>query len=75
MIHQKQPDEWSSVGRKREPESTESGTCPECQGQITQHSAQGETACESCGLVLDDCQLDHGPEWRAFTSDERENGV
>jgi transcription initiation factor TFIIB len=47
-------------------------TCPECQGQITRHSDSGEVTCESCGLVFKDDQIDHGPEWRAFTSDERD---
>lgn len=31
----------------------------------------GETVCTSCGLVLDEDLIDMGPEWRAFTPQER----
>lgn len=30
----------------------------------------GEVVCASCGLVLSDCIVDTGPEWRAFNSVE-----
>ncbi|WP_089649956.1 transcription initiation factor IIB [Halobacterium hubeiense] len=45
--------------------------CPECDSRniITD---QGERICEDCGLVLDDDQIDRGPEWRAFNSNERD---
>jgi len=45
--------------------------CPECDsGNII--TDQGERICEDCGLVLDDAQIDRGPEWRAFNSNERD---
>ena len=31
----------------------------------------GETVCSECGLVLDESIIDMGPEWRAFTPQER----
>lgn len=47
-------------------------TCPECQGQITQNEDQSEAICENCGLVLEENPIDRGPEWRAYTTDERD---
>ena len=35
--------------------------CPECGGQVTTNAV--ETVCEDCGLVVDEHQIDHGPEW------------
>lgn len=33
----------------------------------------GEEVCGNCGLVLNEDIIDTGPEWRAFTSSEKEN--
>ncbi len=33
----------------------------------------GEEVCGECGLVISEGFLDRGPEWRAFTKDERAN--
>lgn len=32
---------------------------------------RGESICTSCGCVAEDHIMDHGPEWRAFTAEER----
>ncbi len=32
----------------------------------------GETVCRDCGLVVEEDSIDHGPEWRAFDSAERD---
>jgi len=48
----------------------ESNQCPECDGRVTTNTV--ETICEECGLVIDEHQIDHGPEWRGFDEDERE---
>ncbi|UIP01694.1 transcription initiation factor IIB 2 (plasmid) [Halobaculum sp. CBA1158] len=72
MINKKQTYERSSDGHERDLVSVDDNTCPECQGQITQDGDQGEVTCESCGLVFEESRVDHGPEWRAFTSDERD---
>ena len=45
--------------------------CPECNGRVITNAA--ETICEDCGLVIDDQQIDHGPEWRSFDADENEH--
>ncbi len=48
-------------------------TCPECGGNdIVQDTEKGEMICSSCGLVVSDHRIDTGPEWRAFTSDEKD---
>jgi len=46
-----------------------SSGCPECGGLV--HTNSIETACEDCGLVLEDRPIDHGPEWQAFDVTER----
>jgi len=50
-------------------ESNTLSACPECGGRLDQ--AGQETHCTECGLVVDEQQLDHGPEWRSFDADER----
>jgi transcription initiation factor TFIIB len=47
-------------------------TCPECEGALVRNAGQGETVCEDCGLVVEEDEIDPGPEWRAFDSTERE---
>ncbi|WP_336037340.1 transcription initiation factor IIB [Halobacterium yunchengense] len=47
-------------------------TCPECGGDLAQHDARGETVCTDCGLVVDEDDIDRGPEWRAFDAAERD---
>jgi transcription initiation factor TFIIB len=53
-------------------EQESADTCPECSGSVRNDSAQGETVCEDCGLVVDEDEIDHGPEWRAFNSQDRD---
>lgn len=46
--------------------------CPECSSKNLVHDYDtGETICGDCGLVLYEQMLDKGPEWRAFTSEEK----
>jgi transcription initiation factor TFIIB len=46
--------------------------CPECAGKNLVHDYDtGETICGDCGLVLYEQMLDKGPEWRAFTQQEK----
>ena len=46
-------------------------TCPDC-GSSESIYENGELVCTKCGLVLSDHRIDTGPEWRAFTADERD---
>ncbi|MFB6090903.1 MAG: transcription initiation factor IIB family protein [Halobellus sp.] len=46
--------------------------CPECGGALVADDARGETVCSDCGLVVEEDEIDRGPEWRAFDSAERD---
>jgi len=46
--------------------------CPECRSTNLVHDYDtSETICFGCGLVLREQMMDKGPEWRAFTDDEK----
>jgi transcription initiation factor TFIIB len=46
--------------------------CPECGSNNLVHDYDtGETVCGDCGLVLGEQMMDKGPEWRAFTQEEK----
>lgn len=47
--------------------------CPECGSKhLSKDYSRAELVCRNCGLVLDEDIIDHGPEWRAFDSEQRE---
>ncbi|MFC6964108.1 transcription initiation factor IIB [Halocatena marina] len=54
--------------------ASERGTqiCPECEGRLITDDEHGETVCSECGLVVEDDEIDLGPEWRAFNPSEKE---
>ncbi len=59
--------------QREETESTETErTCPECGGDLVSDEERGETICGDCGLVVEENEIDRGPEWRAFDSKERD---
>ena len=45
--------------------------CPECGSNLLVHSESGEIVCGNCGLVISEEIFDRGPEWRAFTPEEK----
>lgn len=48
------------------------GRCPECGSlSIVQNAETGEQICSNCGLVVNEGSFDRGPEWRAFTLEEK----
>jgi len=50
--------------------------CPECGSMnIIRSYDRGELTCMDCGLVIDEKIIDQGPEWRAFTHEEKEKRV
>ncbi|GCF14666.1 transcription initiation factor IIB 2 [Haloarcula mannanilytica] len=53
-------------------EESETLVCPECSGSLLSDSERGETVCEDCGLVVEEDEIDPGPEWRAFDSKEKD---
>ncbi|WP_418283080.1 transcription initiation factor IIB [Halorubrum sp. DTA98] len=61
------------VDDEREKSSEEELTCPECGGQLATDTEHGETVCADCGLVVEEDEIDRGPEWRAFDSAERDS--
>ena len=47
--------------------------CPECgSNHLSKDYSRAELICDDCGLVIDEDLIDHGPEWRAFDSEQRE---
>jgi transcription initiation factor TFIIB len=51
----------------------EKNSCPECASVVSIHDIiRGEIICSQCGLVLDSNIIDLGPEWRAFTKEQRD---
>ena len=47
--------------------------CPECGStNLSRDYSRGELICNDCGLVIEEDFIDHGPDWRAFDSDQRE---
>ncbi|MCH8908358.1 MAG: transcription initiation factor IIB [Candidatus Heimdallarchaeota archaeon] len=48
--------------------------CPECGGKnLIQDKTRGEIICRDCGTVVDDMIIDDSPEWRAYSSEERDS--
>ena len=48
-------------------------TCPECgSNHLSKDYSRAELVCCDCGLVIDEDLIDHGPEWRAFDSEQHE---
>lgn len=52
-------------------DETAQRTCDECGGTVRENEQQGELVCEDCGLVIDETQIDRGPEWRSFDQSDR----
>jgi transcription initiation factor TFIIB len=53
-------------------ETESTTTCPECGGNLVTDTEHGETVCGDCGLVVEEDEIDRGPEWRAFDASERD---
>ncbi len=48
--------------------------CPECGSDCSvEDYNSGEIVCQNCGLVINENIMDRGPEWRAFTEEEKES--
>jgi len=47
--------------------------CPECGStHLIRNYERGEIVCADCGLVITEKIVDSGPEWRAFTPEEKQ---
>jgi transcription initiation factor TFIIB len=61
------------LGKKEKQAIEEIAQCPECGStHLSKDYSRAELVCRNCGLVLDEEIIDHGPEWRAFDSDQQE---
>jgi transcription initiation factor TFIIB len=59
--------------KKEKRKVEEIAQCPECGStHLSKDYSRAELVCRNCGLVLDENIIDHGPEWRAFDSEQRE---
>ena len=63
--------EEGSTNKKEVSNPSQEAVCPECGGGTIHDSEHGETRCKQCGLVLTQEAIDHGPEWRSFYVDEK----
>jgi len=71
QTHESDTKTTRATTTEREPEQTER-SCPECGSQVVSDDERGETVCEACGLVVEEDEIDHGPEWRAFDAAEKD---
>ncbi|MFB6126991.1 MAG: TFIIB-type zinc ribbon-containing protein, partial [Halolamina sp.] len=70
----RQQPETSTETESASAEASESPRCPECESSsVVADGDQSELVCEDCGLVIDERQIDRGPEWRAFNHNERQS--
>ncbi|MDG5759732.1 transcription initiation factor IIB [Natronococcus sp. A-GB1] len=53
-------------------EQGEKEQCPECGGRVISDTEHAETVCQDCGLVVEEDEIDRGPEWRAFDAAEKD---
>lgn len=67
----KPDNQQRSESSSRESRETALQTCSECGGRALQDEEHGETVCEECGMVLEEDAIDRGPEWRAFSHEQR----
>jgi transcription initiation factor TFIIB len=66
-------DESRTESAERTAEESVDGTvCPECGARLEADTERGETVCTECGLVVEEDEIDRGPEWRAFDSAEKD---
>jgi transcription initiation factor TFIIB len=63
----------TEIGHVEQTTASTLKTCPECDGDLKRDAEHGEQVCTECGLVIDDEEIDRGPDWRAHTQDERDN--
>lgn len=70
------PDDRKTASKESESanRNRERSNCPECRGQIRRDEERGERSCVDCGLVLDENEIDRGPEWRGFYEEDEQRG-
>jgi len=63
----------TTTEQKTETEQTD--VCPECSGRLVNDAEHGETVCQECGLVVEEDEIDLGPEWRSFDDETNKSRV
>ncbi len=58
-----------SVESEEKEKADEENVCPECGGSVVHDVEHGELQCGECGLVIEEREIDRGPEWRSFTDE------
>ncbi|MFP9062381.1 transcription initiation factor IIB [Natrialbaceae archaeon A-chndr2] len=58
--------------RTKPPQANLAVSCSECGGPIVHDPDEADLVCADCGLIVAEQEIDAGPEWRAYTADERE---
>ncbi len=59
------------MNKKRKQKIEYTKKCPECGSvNLAEDYSRGEVVCQDCGLVVNEDVADHGPEWRAFDSEQ-----
>lgn len=56
---------------EQQSDSPNSRVCDECGGRINSTDSHGELICNDCGLVISESEIDHGPEWRGFETEDK----
>jgi len=61
------------TSKKERQKIEETVICPDCgSAHLSRDYSRAELICDDCGLVIDEDLIDHGPEWRAFDSEQHE---
>jgi transcription initiation factor TFIIB len=68
----RQTDSEQTTESEESVSDAERTACPECGGKLQADEEHGDRSCVDCGLIVDSDEIDHGPEWRAFDSAERD---
>jgi transcription initiation factor TFIIB len=70
LVYLKNTNKKSNKNKQKIEETVK---CPNCKNtNLNRDYSRAEIVCENCGLVIDAELIDHGPEWRAFDSEQRE---
>ncbi len=72
LLHMTETEKMEKREKVARSQQTLPDKCPECASVNLIHDYDtGETVCSDCGLVLYGQMMDKGPEWRAFTREEK----
>ncbi len=71
-IQTRSGERQQTASDERTAQSDEHEQCPECRGRLAADTEHAETVCTDCGLVVDEGEIDRGPEWRAFDAAEKD---